>query len=148
MSLRGDTARLEYVIKLIDDIHVIIERHGDTASALKDTEGYHALMMCLTQIGETLNSIKDEEMRKALPVSLAYGFRNVIAHNYLGVNSQVVITTIDDDLPGLKSLYWIYYRNQPDNRPPEVDTTVRYLSCNHKFVYSERSRGSAKPLWR
>jgi len=103
MSLKGDNARLEYVVKLIDDIDFIIERHGDTATALKDTEGYHALMMCLMQIGETLNSIKDEEIRNSLPVSLAYGFRNVIAHNYLGINPQVVITTINDDLPGLKS---------------------------------------------
>jgi len=103
MSLKGDHARLEYVVKLIDDIHFIIERHGDTATALKDTEGYHALMMCLMQIGETLNSIKDEEIRNSLPVSLAYGFRNVIAHNYLGINPQVVITTIDADLPVLRS---------------------------------------------
>ncbi|MFW5862565.1 MAG: hypothetical protein ACOCWZ_09950 [Spirochaetota bacterium] len=45
MSLKGDHAILEYVVKLLDDIHFIIERHGDTATALKDTEGYHALMM-------------------------------------------------------------------------------------------------------
>ena len=102
MSLKSDQARLEYVLKMIADIDFIISRHGSIQKTLKDTEGYHAVMMCLMQTGETLNRIGNNELRASLPVSLAYGFRNIIAHDYLGINSNVVISTVENDLPALK----------------------------------------------
>ncbi len=102
-SLKPDCARLEYVLKMIADINTISKRHGSIASALEDTEGHHAIMMCCLQIGEVLNKIETASIRKKLPVSLSYAMRNVIAHDYLGVDPRRIAATIEKDLPKLKS---------------------------------------------
>lgn len=102
MSLKSDQARLEYILKMIQDIALVSGRHGGVREALKDTEGHHALMMCCLQIGETLNRIQDPVVRENLPVALAYGLRNIIAHNYLGINPEVIAITIEKDIPDLQ----------------------------------------------
>lgn len=101
MSERSDIAKLDFVIELIDDIIRITERHGGINASINDFEGRHALMMCLMQIGETLNKIQSEKYLKKLPVDLAYKMRNIIAHDYIGVNNRVIIQTITSDIPVL-----------------------------------------------
>lgn len=102
MSLNSDRARLEYALKMIADIALVVDRHSGIRAALEDIEGHHALMMCCLQIGETLNRIQDAGIRETLPVNLAYGLRNIIAHNYLGLNPEIVAMTIEKDIPELK----------------------------------------------
>jgi uncharacterized protein with HEPN domain len=43
-------------------------------------------MMCIVQIGEIVNKIKYEKYREKLPVKNIIGFRNIITHNYDGIN--------------------------------------------------------------
>lgn len=101
MSERSDTAKLEFVIELITDIDRIIKRHDGIEQSLDDYEGRHALMMCLMQIGETLNKIQSENIQSRLPVDLAYKMRNVIAHDYIAINKKIIIQTIENDIPAL-----------------------------------------------
>ena len=101
MSKNSDLARFEFILEMISDIGFIIFRHGSAKKALEDVEGHHALLMCLQQIGESLNKIGNVEYRKKLPVDLAYTMRNVIAHDYLGINLKIVEQTIDIDIPEL-----------------------------------------------
>ncbi len=101
MSERADRARLEYLLKLMDDLNVIVGRHNGVAEAIKDVEGFHAVMMCCLQLGETLNKLESPSMRDKLPVSLAYAMRNIIAHDYLGINSDVIVATVENDIPDL-----------------------------------------------
>jgi uncharacterized protein with HEPN domain len=102
MLLKSDFARLEFILKLIDDIDEISGRHDGINNALQDTEGYHALMMCLMQIGESLGKLEDNDTRAQLPAELAYKMRNIIAHDYLGISPKVIISTIKEDLPVIK----------------------------------------------
>ncbi len=103
MSNRADRARLEYLLKLIADLDVIVDRHSGVAGAIADVEGFHAVMMCCLQLGETLNKLESSILREQLPVSLAYAMRNIIAHDYLGINPDVIVATVENDIPKMRS---------------------------------------------
>ncbi len=100
--LHSDRARLEFVLKMINDIEIVVARHKNIENTLNDVEGYHAVMMCLMQIGESLGKIADLHLKELLPSELAYKMRNIIAHDYIGINIKVIISTVNNDLPLLK----------------------------------------------
>ena len=102
MSERADAARIDFLLKLITDTENIALRHGGIEPALKDFEGHYALMMCCQQIGEILNKIENSAVAAKLPVQLAYRMRNIIAHDYLGIDIKQIALTIQNDLPELK----------------------------------------------
>ena len=104
MSDISDKAKLETVLEYINDIAKIIERHGDTLKAISDFEGEYAILMCLQQIGDMLNKIENSKYIEILPVRQAYGFRNILAHNYGSVNINVVKDTIEKSIPDLKNI--------------------------------------------
>lgn len=54
------------------------------------------------QLGEALSKIKTERIKDLLPVDLAYKMRNIIAHDYLGIDMDVIYSTINEDIPNLK----------------------------------------------
>lgn len=102
MYPKEDLIKLEYVYDLIEDIELIISRHGSAKSALADVEGRHALLMCVMQIGENLSDLNSEELKSKLPIKAAYGMRNFIAHNYNGINLTIAKSTLEQDIPSLK----------------------------------------------
>lgn len=102
MSKKSDLIKLEFILKLIEDIESIIKRHNGIENSLLDFEGQHAILMCLMQIGENLNAIKTEDLREVLPISLAYKMRNVIAHHYDGIDIAKIEITINENIPELK----------------------------------------------
>jgi uncharacterized protein with HEPN domain len=115
MSNRADRARLEYLLKLIDDLDVIVGRHNGVTAAIADVEGFHAVMMCCLQLGETLNKLENSTLREQLPVSLAYAMRNIIAHDYLGINPDVIVATVESDIPNLRSRIESILGEMPDS---------------------------------
>ncbi len=102
MFSESTKAKLEFLLKIISDIEYIINKHDGVAQALEDIEGHHAIMMCMLQIGETLPKIKEEELSEILPIKLAYKMRNIIAHDYAGVNPNIIISTVETDVPKVK----------------------------------------------
>ena len=102
MSHKSDAARLEFILEMIRDIETISERHGSPQDAMCDREGFHAVMMCFLQIGEVLAKIVTPEYRDRLPVRVAQSLRNLIAHDYLGVAKERMISTIENSIPELK----------------------------------------------
>lgn len=104
MSRKSDIAKLERIVGLIDDTYEIIGRHGTPDSALKDKEGQYAILMCISQIGELLSKMESEDLIGLLPVREANAMRNVIVHDYEGVNLRIVAKTLERDLPGLRDI--------------------------------------------
>lgn len=102
MSDDSDFAKLNFISELISDIELILNRHAGSAKALADVEGKHALLMCLQQIGEALGKIKRPEWQVLLETHQANAMRNVIAHDYLGVDPKIVLNTLDLKIPQLK----------------------------------------------
>ena len=102
MSLKSDTLRLHRVLELIQDSQEIIAKHGSLESAISDMEGEYALMMILTQIGERLGKIETQDFLAALPVREATALRNVIVHDYEGINKKRIRLVFEQSLPQLK----------------------------------------------
>jgi len=99
-------AKLEFVLKMIDDINFIIKRHGYITKALEDREGQLAILMALLQIGETLNKIDASTLKKydlLNDAKGAYSVRNFIAHDYEGVKLSVIEKILRYNLPALKN---------------------------------------------
>lgn len=104
MSDNSDRAKLESILDYVNDINKIVARHNTIENALLDFEGQYALMMCIVQIGEIVNKIKSEKYKAKLPVKNIIGFRNIITHNYDGINYHIAEQTIAENIPQLKIL--------------------------------------------
>ena len=102
MSLKSDTARLEQIVVYIDDINEIVARHKNIVDTLNDLEGQYAVILCLSQIGEILGKIESGNIAGRLPVRFATGLRNLINHDYDGVDLIIVEDTVLKDIPELK----------------------------------------------
>ena len=102
MSNISDTSRLEFVVEMIEDIEYIIKENTSITQALSNRMGKHALLMCLMQIGESLNKIHDETLKRELPVKGAYDVRNFIAHDYEGVDMGLIDNILRYLIPELK----------------------------------------------
>jgi uncharacterized protein with HEPN domain len=102
MSKVSDSSRLEFIMEMIEDIEFIVKESDSLTEALQSRIGKHALLMCLMQIGETLHKIKDEEIRKKLPVKGSYDVRNFIAHDYEGVDLGLIDNILRYLIPELK----------------------------------------------
>jgi len=105
MSKISSFAKSKFVLKMIDNIEMIIQRHGNITKALEDIEGQMALMMALLQMGESLNKIDNDILEKfdlVEEVKGAYYVRNFIAHDYEGVNLAIVEDILRNRLVSLK----------------------------------------------
>lgn len=112
-----DSARIMFVKKMIESINLIVNRHGGIAEALADeAEGQKALLMCLQQIGETLNKLCDPEVIKffePLDIKGAYDVRTFIAHDYLGVNLALIERIIREKIPVFASIVSTILEDDP-----------------------------------
>lgn len=72
---------------------------------LDDRPMQHAVIRCLTVVGEAANRVS-EETCIALPHvewSEAIGLRNVLVHDYRGIDMDRIWTIVEQDLPPLLS---------------------------------------------
>jgi uncharacterized protein with HEPN domain len=102
MSHKSDLARLYRVLELIQDAEDIINNHGSIEAALRGKVGEYALMMIITQIGERLGKLESAEFTSRLPVRESSALRNVIVHDYEGINTNRIRLVFERSLPELK----------------------------------------------
>jgi uncharacterized protein with HEPN domain len=94
--------KLDFIVEKIEDIESFRNRYKSIEDLLNDVMGYDATLMCLLQIGETLNKLRDEPFAEKLPIKGTYDVRNFIAHDYEGVNKMIIEDIIRAQLPKLK----------------------------------------------
>ena len=87
---------------MIEDIEYTIEENTSLPKALENRIGKHALLMCLMQIGESLNKIESPSLKEELPIKGAYDVRNFIAHDYEGVDTGLIENVLRYLIPELK----------------------------------------------
>jgi len=102
VSKLSDISRLEFILEMIEDIEYTIEENNSLSKALKNRIGKHALLMCLMQIGESLNKIESPSLKEKLPIKGAYDVRNFIAHDYEGVDLDLLENVLRHLIPELK----------------------------------------------
>jgi uncharacterized protein with HEPN domain len=72
---------------------------------LNDHKSYNATLMCLLQIGETLNKLNNNyEQLDKNDIKGAYDVRNFIAHDYMGVDLGLIEYVLRDKIPILKTV--------------------------------------------
>jgi uncharacterized protein with HEPN domain len=102
MSKISDISRLEFILEMIEDIQYTIDKNTSITKALNNRISKHALLMCLMQIGESLNKIEDLSLKEKLPIKGAYNVRNFIAHDYEGVDLGLIENILRYLIPELK----------------------------------------------
>jgi uncharacterized protein with HEPN domain len=102
MSKLSDIAKLELILKYIADVQRIIARHGSIDKTIEDYEGEYAVMMCLTQIAETVNKISNSEFLDSIDYRGIIAFRNRMVHNYEGRDKVIIAQILNTNLPILK----------------------------------------------
>lgn len=103
MSPRDWRFRIEDILESLD----MIEQYTkgmDKAAWKKDKKTMDAVIRNIEIIGEAANHIPDEIQRQIpdTPWHLMKGMRNILIHEYFGVDSDVLWKTIHEDLPPLK----------------------------------------------
>lgn len=95
----------------LDDIRESIEKIEEYTKGitleefLKNTQIQDAILRRLEIIGEAVRNLPDDFTKKhsEIPWNMISGMRNVVAHEYLGVNVRRVWKTIEKDIPELKN---------------------------------------------
>ena len=100
-------AKVEFVLKMIENLEKLIRRHQGIVNMLSDFEGEAASLMFLMQIGEELNKIYKLDSGFLEFVNLddikgAYAVRNFIAYDYEGVDLAFIENILRFRLDDLK----------------------------------------------
>ena len=105
MSERSLLAKIDFILEMMNNIDKIVERHNGIVDSLNDFEGQMALLMAISQIGETLKKLDDFVIEKydlKSDKEGAYYTRNYIVHDYEGVDLGFIENIMRVYLPKLK----------------------------------------------
>jgi len=103
MPFRSWQFRIDDIIEAIAKI----ERYTnsiDFATWQKDEKTVDAVIRNLEVIGEAASNlpIEIQERYKDVPWDMMRGIRNILAHEYFGIDLEIVWKTVKEDLPDLK----------------------------------------------
>jgi len=100
--MRSDRERLLDVIEAIERI----EKYSQKSKKAFDTDELvqNWIIHHLFIVGEAIAHISDEIQDKyhEIPWSKIIGMRNILVHGYFGIDTEVVWSVVENDLPGLK----------------------------------------------
>jgi len=97
------------LLNMLDCIKKIQDYSGKFTTAdnfYNDTISFDASMMNFIVIGEMADKLSDNFIRETsqqIDWAKVKGFRNIIAHNYFGIDAEEVWQIIKSNLPGLKN---------------------------------------------
>jgi uncharacterized protein with HEPN domain len=100
-----DKANIEGVLDAIGKIQGYVEGIASPAEYYQSNVVFDATLMNFIVIGESVDRLSDETKGKhpAIDWKRIKDFRNLIAHDYLGIDAEEVWQIILNDLPKLKS---------------------------------------------
>ena len=102
---KTDKAKFEFVLQMISEIESYLLDFKSITTLLSNTMGFNATLMNLLQIGETLNKVDKEILKKWSIFDEsrgAYNVRNFIAHDYEGVRKSIIEDILRYHLENLK----------------------------------------------
>ena len=101
-----DISILEHIVSYCDQIEETIARFGDDYSVFcKDAIYRNATALCILQIGELVGKLTEEfrVSHDAIPWRKIKAMRNIVAHSYGTVDSEITWEIIKEDIPDLKA---------------------------------------------
>ena len=96
---------LESILEAIDRITEYTSGIKTADDFDKDYRNFDATMMNFVVIGEMIDKISDEFKKKHPEIEWVKikGFRNIVAHDYFGIDAEEVWQIIKSKIPTLKS---------------------------------------------
>jgi uncharacterized protein with HEPN domain len=95
------------ILEAIGKINLYAEGYDDPFVFFEanDQKDFNACLLQLLHIGEQVNRISEttKSMAPLIPWPMIKGFRNLIAHDYVGIDKLIVFDTITRSLPDLKN---------------------------------------------
>ena len=103
--LTKDQHCLESILEAIDRIIEYTSSINTADDLNNDYRNFDATMMNFVVIGEMIDKISDEFKRKHSEIEWIKikGFRNIVAHDYFGIDAEEVWQVIKTKIPTLKS---------------------------------------------
>lgn len=103
MPYRDWQLRIEDILESIEKIERYTTDMG-YSDWLKDEKTVDAVVRNIEIIGEASSHLPDDVMQRYrdIPWHLMRGIRNLLAHEYFGVDVEVIWKTVKEDLPELK----------------------------------------------
>ena len=100
-----DEAIISQMLEIIDKIHSYTMLFTTPAEFLDDSKSFDATLMNFIALGEIVMKLTESFKEKHTDIDWIkiYDFRNVIAHDYFGVDEEEVFQIIRNHLPLLKS---------------------------------------------
>ena len=97
--------RIDDIIEAIDKIERYT-RGIDFDEWQQDEKTADAVIRNIEVIGEASSHlpIEIQEQYKDIPWSMMKGIRNIVAHEYFGIDLEIIWKTVKEDLPVLKEL--------------------------------------------
>lgn len=106
MRLDRDISILEHIVSYCEQIEQTVARFGnDYETFVNDVVYRSAAVLCILQIGELVGKLT-EEFRTTHAVVLwrkIKAMRNIVAHSYGSIDSEITWEIIQDDIPELKA---------------------------------------------
>jgi len=103
---RKDFYCLQNMLDSIDKINEYISAFSSADDFYEATQAFDATLMNFIVIGEMVDKISDK-LKDATSNQLDWfkikGFRNILAHNYFGVDAEEVWQIIHNSLPQLRT---------------------------------------------
>lgn len=99
----GDRARLGHILGAILELEKY-NKDGDFDAFVEDSMRFHASVRQLEIIGEAAGRLSDElkEENKDIPWRSIVGLRNLVVHEYFGVDDKMIWEVIRVNIPSLK----------------------------------------------
>lgn len=102
--LEKDIANIKECLYAINNIEEYTFGITDINDLLNDHKTYDAVLMNFIVLGEAVNRISEEIKNQKTDIAWKdiNGFRNFIAHDYFGIDNNIVWAAIHYNLPILK----------------------------------------------
>ena len=101
-----DREILKHIIKYCDEISHTILVMGDDFSVFNENSIYqNACALCVLQIGELVTHLSSEfkQIYTKIPWHQIKALRNLVAHDYGRIDTQILWETLQEDIPVLKA---------------------------------------------
>lgn len=103
MSTRGWRLRIEDMLEALQRIELYTAAY-DYQRWLADEKTIDAVVRNFEVIGEAASHVPDHVQAHYpdIPWGMMRGFRNILIHEYFGIDAEIIWKTVIDDLPLLK----------------------------------------------
>ena len=99
----GDKARLQHILDAIQEIESYTDK-ADLSVFQSNSMMLYASVKQLEIIGEAAKNLSEDfkNLCKEIPWSEISGLRNILVHEYFGVDKKIIWQIIQDDIPFFK----------------------------------------------